>query len=90
MHTNILIAQLTLLDDSIVMPIKSVGNLQYICIGLSKDNKELLEVVNKNILELSKGNFFKDAYKETFEPFFKGTVERKYLLLDDLYRILQQ
>lgn len=88
MHTSILIAFLQLLDDNIEMGIQNIGSIEFICPGVKKGNEALLEAVNASIYNLSKSNFFKDAYNNTFEPFYKGTVERKYLLLDDLYRLM--
>ena len=40
------------------------------------------------LIKLSKEGFFKEAYDNTFEPFYKGTVKRKYFLLDDLYNAM--
>lgn len=89
-HTNILNAAVPLLNDSLEMGIKSIGGLDYVCAGVLKGNTDLLKVVNETIIELSQTNFFKDVYNNTFEEFYKGTVDRKHLLLDDLYRVLLQ
>ena len=88
LHTNILNAVVPLVNDSTEMGVKSIGTFDYVCAGVAKGNTELLEFVNKTIYELSKGNFFKEVYNNTFEPFYRGTVDRKNLLLDDLYRVL--
>lgn len=84
-RSNTLIAQLVLLDENIERSIKSLGPISYICAGIAKENNELRKFVDMQILELSKNGFFKKAYSDTFEPFFKGTIDKKYILLDDLY-----
>lgn len=88
MHTSILIAYLPLLDSNIEFGIPNIGGIEFVCPAVSKGNKELLEAVNDIIIDLSKTNFFKNAYNQTFEPFYKGTVNRKFLLLDDLYSLM--
>ena len=88
MHTSILIAYLPLLDDNIEFGIPNIGGIEFVCPAVQKNNKELLGAVDDAIIQLSKTNFFKDAYNQTFEPFYKGTVNRKFLLLDDLYSLM--
>ncbi|MBQ7675362.1 MAG: transporter substrate-binding domain-containing protein [Campylobacter sp.] len=87
-HTNILNAAVPLNNDDLEMGIKSIGGLDYVCAGVVKGNTDLLKVINDTIIELSATNFFKDVYDDTFEAFYKGTVDRKHLLLDDLYKAL--
>jgi len=84
-HTNILIATLPLVDQSLEMSMPNVGNYTFIAPAVAKGNKELLEAVNHAILDLSEDGFFQKAYDDDLEPFYKGTLDRKYLLLDDLY-----
>ena len=52
---------------------------------MQKGNTDLAEAVNQALISLSKEGFFKKAYNDTFEPFYKGTVDKKYFLLDDIY-----
>lgn len=88
-HTNILIAGQTLVHDEIEFGVPSVGPLDFVCAGVVKGNKELLKHVENEIMQLSYEDFFKKVYSRTFEPFFKGTVNRKHLLLDDLYTLMR-
>lgn len=85
LHTNILVAYIPLLDPDFEMSIKIVGNIDFIAAAAKKDNKDLIKFVNKSILELSKEGFFKQAYESTLLPFYKGTLDKKFLLLDDIY-----
>lgn len=87
-NLNTSIAQLQLLDENYSLVLPSVGELDYICVGIAKDNKALETQINSAILKLSKSNFFLDAYKNIFEPFYKNTLDKKYLLLDDLYNTM--
>lgn len=84
-HTNILIAYLPLVNPDLEMSIKIAGDINFIAAAAKKDNKELVSAVNNAILELSKEGFFKEAYESTLLPFYKGTLDKKYLLLDDVY-----
>ncbi|CZE45787.1 transporter substrate-binding domain-containing protein [Campylobacter geochelonis] len=84
-HTNILLAYLPLIDSSLELSIKVVGELEFIGAAVAKGNDDLMQAVNNQILELSKNGFFKQAYNDTLNPFYKGTIDKKYLLLDDLY-----
>lgn len=85
-RTNVLIAQLPLIDDSIEMSIKSLGPLDYTCVGIAKNNEKLKKAVDKEILALAKSGFFAKSYETTFEPFYKGTLDKKFILLDSLYK----
>lgn len=87
-QTNILIAKYPLENNNLEISINSISNPNYICVGAKKGNKELLKSVNDEILNLSKTNFFENAYKDTFEKFFQGSVDKRYLLLDDLYKTM--
>lgn len=55
--------------------------------AVQKGNAELLEVLNNAMIRLSKEEFFKKAFSDTLDPFYKGTAEEKYFLLDDIYNI---
>lgn len=87
LHTNILISYLTILDESLEMSIPMVGDASFIGVGATLENKKLINFVNDEILRLSKEGFFKDAYKSILEPFYRGTLDKKFLLLDDLYLV---
>ena len=65
--------------------IKNLGDNVFLGVAVQKGNAELLEAINKGLIALSKEGFFKKAYEDTFESFYKGTVDKKYFLLDDLY-----
>lgn len=85
-RTNITIAQFPLLDNTLEMSLDSIGgNVDYTAAGIQKGNKELKKAVDDEILKLSKTGYFKELYSSTLEPFYKGTIDKKYLLLDDLY-----
>nr|WP_314441922.1 hypothetical protein [uncultured Campylobacter sp.] len=55
---------------------------------MQKGNKELLDFINAELVKLSKEGFFKKAYQNTFEPFYRGTADKKYFLLDGIYDLL--
>lgn len=55
---------------------------------MQKGNTELLDFINDQLILLNKNGFFRKAYENTFVPFYKGTVDKKYFLLEDLYSSL--
>ncbi len=87
MHNIVSVAAIPLMNPEYELGIKQIGNVFMDCVTTQKNNKELLEKVNSIILELAKEGFFRKNYKNTFEPFYKGTVQSKYFLLDDLYNM---
>lgn len=88
MHINILIAFLPFLDTNVELGIKKMGDQGNTGVAVKKGNKELLDSVNKAIYQLSKENFFKDQFANTLDPFYRGSIDKHFLLLDDLYNIL--
>ena len=84
-NDNIIVLAYEIMDKTMDVPFKTLGPTEFIGVGVSKGNKELLELVNAELIKLSKEGFFKKAYEDTFESFYKGTVDKKYFLLDDLY-----
>ncbi|RKV98531.1 MAG: amino acid ABC transporter substrate-binding protein, partial [Campylobacter sp.] len=55
---------------------------------VQKGNQSLLDFINADLIKLSKEGFFKKAYEDTFEPFYRGTADKKYFLLDGIYNML--
>ncbi|MBQ9291791.1 MAG: transporter substrate-binding domain-containing protein [Campylobacter sp.] len=89
MHINILIAFLPFIDTSVELGIKAIGSqLGNTCVGVQKNNKELLEAVNRAIFDLSKDGFFRDQFTTILDPFYRGSIDKNFLLLDDLYKVL--
>ena len=56
-------------------------------VGFCKGNKDLLSFVNQSLIQLSKDNFFQKESIDSIDPFYKGTADKKYFLLDDIYSI---
>lgn len=77
-----------ILDSSVSVNLKNLGNTVFLAVAVQKGNTELLNFINEQLIALNKSGFFKKAYEETFMPFYKGTVDKKYFLLDDLYNFL--
>ncbi|MSN96316.1 transporter substrate-binding domain-containing protein [Campylobacter sp. FMV-PI01] len=84
---NLIVLAYPIVDKKLEVNISSVGTSSYYAIGVQKNNKELLEAINKELITLSKEGFFKKAFEDTLNPFYKGTADKKYFLLDDIYRI---
>lgn len=88
MHNIVSIATVPLIDDEFEISIPRIGEVLFDCVVTQKGNGDLLKIVNQKILDLANESFFKEAYNNTFEPFYKGLVDKKYFLLDDLYKTL--
>ncbi|NLK67135.1 MAG: transporter substrate-binding domain-containing protein [Campylobacteraceae bacterium] len=84
-NDNIIVLTYPVVDRTVEVNIKNLGNYDFLGIGVQKGNSELLAEVNNQLIRLSKEGFFKKAFEETLDPFYKGTAERKYFLLDDIY-----
>ncbi len=85
---NTLLMAYTVIDPDFELGVKQYGRSDFIAVGVQKGNKELLQFVNAQIIKLSKEGFFKKAFEEQLNPFYKGTADKKYFLLDDLYNLL--
>lgn len=88
LHINILNAHLPIEDSNLTMAVPNVGSFDHIACMIAKDNKALLDSVNKAIYELSKEGFFQKAYEDELKPYFQDTLDKKFLLVDDFYNIL--
>ena len=84
-NNNLFVYAYPILDDSVEVNLGNLGDTVFLAVAVQKGNESLLNFINEQLIELSKQGFFKKAYANTFEPFYKGTVNKKYFLLDDLY-----
>ena len=82
---NLVVLGYPVLDKKVEVNIKNLGASDFLAIGVQKGNAELLNFLNEELIKLSKEGFFKKIFNESVEPYYKGTAERKYFLLDDLY-----
>lgn len=84
---NINVLAYPLLDRGVEVNLKSVGKADFLGIAVAKGNKTLLDYINQQLINLSREDFFKNIFEDSMNTFYKGTVDRKYFLLDDIYRI---
>ena len=85
-NNNLFVYAYPIFDSSTEVRLGNLGNTVFLAVAAQKGNETLIEFVNDQIIALSKEGFFKNAYNNTFEPFYKGTIEKKYFLLDDVYK----
>ncbi|PSM51975.1 amino acid ABC transporter, periplasmic cysteine-binding protein [Campylobacter blaseri] len=86
-NDNLIVLAYPVIDRGMEVNIKNLGTSDFLGLAVQKGNKELLEFLNQTLINLSKEHFFSNAFKNTIDPFYKGTAEEKYFLLDDIYRI---
>lgn len=84
---NIIVMTFPILDNSVEVNMKNLGKAEFLAIGVQKGNKDLLSFVNQSLIELSKKDFFQKEFVDSIDPFYKGTADKKYFLLDDIYSI---
>lgn len=86
-NDNVIVLAFPILDRSVEANIKNLGSADFLAGAVAKGNKELLKFVNQELVELSKEGYFKDSFDNQLNPFYKGTAESKYFLLEDIYSI---
>ena len=84
---NLVVLAYAVVDRKVEANIINLGTSDFLAIAVQKGNDELLDAINAGLVSLSKNGFFKKIFNETIDPYYKGTAERKYFLLDDLYRM---
>lgn len=85
-HVILSLGAIPILDSRYTITVPIVGNHDFVAAAVSKGNNKLLDAVNDSIFKLSSEGFFKKAYESTFTVYYKGTLDKKYFLLDDVYR----
>ena len=58
-------------NEGFKVGIESLGNVDTIAAAVQKGNRELLDWINNEIVELGKENFFHAAYEETLAPVYE-------------------
>lgn len=88
MHNIVSTATIPIIDNEFENAL-NFSNLSYMdCVATQKGNNALVEKINTGIIHLSKNGFFKNKYNETFVPFYKGALDKKYFILDDIYSLM--
>lgn len=85
---NVAMLGYPVIDSNVEVIQKNISSYTFVSVGATKANKELIKIVNKRLIDLSHSGWFKTSYQNTFDPFYKGTADKKYFLLDDVYNIL--
>ncbi len=75
-------------DEEVEVGVPKCRADDYIAAAVKKGNKKLVKYVNDRIYTLSKQGYFQKVFDEDIAPFYKGIVDKKYFLLDDLYQML--
>lgn len=89
MHNIVNVATIPLLHDDYEIGIQRIGQVLFDCIATQKGNDDLIHIVDEKILELADKGFFHEEYTKTFEPFYKGMVDEKLFILEDIYEAFQ-
>ncbi len=84
-NDNLIVLAFAVLDTDYEVNIKNLGKADFLGIAVQKNNKELRGFIDSSLIELSKEKFFKEAFENYLNVFYKGTAEQKYFLLDDIY-----
>ncbi|MCI6989049.1 MAG: transporter substrate-binding domain-containing protein [Campylobacter sp.] len=78
-----------IIDSTVGVPetLRTLGNNDYMGVGVAKGNKELLDEINKQMIKFSKERYFREIYSQTFGVFYRDSIDPGIFLLEDLYRI---
>lgn len=87
---NLTVLAMPLIMDGLEVKIQSLGTADFLAIGVQKGNSDFLKFLNQEMIKLSTQDFFKSAYDNTLQPFYKGTADKKYFLLDDIYSVFSK
>ena len=85
MHNIVSVASVPVLDLNFEVSIPKIGETFFDCVVTQKGNRDMLQLVDQKIFELSQAGYFDKKYDETIGPFYNGNVPKHYFLLDDLY-----
>ncbi len=88
-HDNTVLLGYIVKHPNTELGIKSYGRSFYTSVGVAKGNGDLLRFIDKQIVDLSSKKFFEEAFNNDLDPFYKGTANKKYFLLDELYGALK-
>jgi len=84
---NMVVLGYSVVDRKVEVNIKNLGTSEFLAIAVQKGNNDLLNALNDGLVKLSKNGFFKRIFNDSIDPFYKGKAEKKYFLLDDLYKM---
>ena len=84
---NMVVLGYSVVDRKVEVNIKNLGTSEFLAIAVQKGNNDLLNALNDGLVKLSKNGFFKKIFNDSIDPFYKGKAEKKYFLLDDLYKM---
>ncbi|WP_297574445.1 transporter substrate-binding domain-containing protein [uncultured Campylobacter sp.] len=85
MHNIVSVATIPLINPDYEISIKQIGQSFMDCVAVQKGSTKLLSKINETIIELGQSGFFKESYNNTFKTFYRGTLDCKYFVLDDIY-----
>lgn len=72
-------------DESLEIPIKRVGRVDFIAVGVDKNSPKLLQEVDKILLELHKNGKIQKIYDEVIGPIYGRHVDSDEFLFVDIY-----
>lgn len=75
-------------NASLEIPIKRIGKVDFLAIGVMKDNKRLIEALNRILLKLHKNGTIGKIYENILEPLQGNFVDSSEFLFVDIYNEL--
>ena len=84
---NIVVMAYPVIDRRVEAPLTNLGISEFNSVCTQKGNTELLDKIDEALVNLSKDGFFEAGFNNQINPYFKGTADKKYFLLDDLYSL---
>lgn len=81
---NLIVFAIDYLDKSLKTSIDSLSEPMYLAAAVKMGNKELLDAINSALNNLQKSGFLKKNYFTNIDTFFRGSVDSKLFVLDEL------
>jgi len=89
MNDNLIVMAYPIVDDTVHVSeqLRNLASVDYLAPAVAKDNTELKLKIDQIMIELSKEQYFKQIYRDTFDVFYRNAADPQMFLLEDFYRI---
>lgn len=75
-------------NKALEIPIKRIGKVDFLAIGIKKENKKLVATLNEIILKLHKNGKVQEIYEKILEPLQGDFIDSSEFLFVDIYNEL--
>lgn len=84
---DLTLIEFTLSNDKYEIPLQKIGKSDLLAIGIAKGNNDLLNAVNKVLIQLSKNGYLEQLYNNLVEPLKSNSLIK--FKLNDIYQMYE-